>query len=201
MIDVFLSASVPLPDRDRRFFDTADVLAIREAIKALVEVVLPVGRITCGGHPAITPLLALFVRESGLSADGLAIFWSELFTEQMPHEFAAFMNVNVVRAVRDDLNASLTAMREEMIASQPFKAAVIIGGMEGVFEEVAIFHRRHPGAVVLPIATTGAAASMIHQDGKYDERLARDLTYPSLFRRMLPLGDAPPREREFTGRD
>lgn len=39
MIDVFLSASVPLPDRNRVFFDTADVLAIREAIKALIEVV------------------------------------------------------------------------------------------------------------------------------------------------------------------
>ena len=70
-----------------------------------------------------------------------------------------------------------------------------------MFEEAAIFHRRHPGAVVLPIATTGAAALMIHQVGKYDERLAKDLTYPSLFRRMLPLGGTPPREQEFTGRD
>jgi hypothetical protein len=66
MTDIFLSASVPLPDWDHRFFETADVLSIREAIKALVETALPTGRITCGGHPAITPLLALFVREAGL---------------------------------------------------------------------------------------------------------------------------------------
>ena len=79
MIDIFLSASVPLPTRNRVFFDTADVLAIREAIKALVEVVLPVGSITCGGHPAITPLLALFAREASLDRDRLAIYQSRLF--------------------------------------------------------------------------------------------------------------------------
>ena len=63
MIDIFLSASVPLPERDRHYFETADVLAIRESIKALVEIVIPRGRITYGGHPTITPLLAFFVRE------------------------------------------------------------------------------------------------------------------------------------------
>jgi hypothetical protein len=42
MIDVFLSASVPLPNRHPRFFETADVLGIREAVKALADVVLPI---------------------------------------------------------------------------------------------------------------------------------------------------------------
>jgi hypothetical protein len=190
MIDVFLSASVPLPQRDRRFFDTADVLAIREAIKALVEVVLPVGRITCGGHPAITPLLALFVREAGLGHEGLTIFQSALFTEQMPAEITAFMDVRIVPAVGSDIDASLTAMREAMLASRHFAAAVIIGGMQGAFEELDIFHRLHPQAVVLPLASTGAAATIIHENGQYDEQLARDLTYPSLFRRRLPLAGA-----------
>ena len=98
MIDVFLSASVPLPQRDRRFFETADVLAIREAVKALVEVAAV--NITCGGHPAITPLLALFVREAGLRPDGLTIFQSAFFAGRTPPEIAAFVHVRVVPAER-----------------------------------------------------------------------------------------------------
>jgi hypothetical protein len=190
MIDVFLSASVPLPQRDRLFFDTADVLAIREAIKALVEVVLPVGRITCGGHPAITPLLALFVREAGLRPEGVTIFQSALFAGRMPPEITEFVDVRVVPAVGNDREASLTAMREEMVTSRHFAAAVIIGGMEGIFEELDLFVRHNPAAVILPLASTGAAAAVIHRSGHYDEQLARDLTFPSLFRRrLLPLQD------------
>lgn len=187
MIDIFLSASVPLPNRDRRFFDTADVLAIREAIKALVEVVLPVGRITCGGHPAITPLLALFVREAGLRQDRVSIFQSALFEGRMPAELADFVDVRVIPAVGTDREASLTVMREKMVTSQRFAAAVVIGGMEGVLEEVDLFVHHHPSAVVLPLASTGAAAAIIHGKGCYDKKLASELTFPSLFRRKLPL--------------
>ena len=187
MINIFLSASVPLPNRDRRFFETADVLAIREAIKSLVEVVLPVGRITCGGHPAITPLLAYFAREADLGTAGITIFQSALFAGQLPAEIADFIDVRVVPAVRNDRQASLTAMRTEMVKSQSFAAAVIIGGMEGIFEEVELFAHHHPTAKVLPIASTGAAAKIVYAAGKYDRRLARSLTYSSLFRRSLPL--------------
>jgi hypothetical protein len=186
MIDVFLSASVPLPTRDRRFFDTADVLAIREAIKALVEVVLPAGRITCGGHPAITPLLALFVREAGLKAERVTVFQSALFPKtDLPAELSEFVDVRTTPKVGDDRAASLTLMREKMVRSRRFDAAVIIGGMEGIFEELGLFRRYNPNAPVLPIASTGAAAAIIHRDGKFDDYLARELTYPSLFRRKL----------------
>ena len=187
MINIFLSASVPLPNRDRRFFDTADVLAIREATKALVEVVLPVGRITCGGHPAITPLLALFVRDAGLCQDRVTIFQSALFEGRMPVDLADFVDVRVIPAVGTDREASLTVMREEMVTSQHFEAAVIIGGMEGVLEEMDLFVRHNPSAIVLPLASTGAAAAIIHENGCYDEELVSELTFPSLFRRKLPL--------------
>lgn len=187
MIDVFLSASVPLPERDRVFFDTADVLAIREAIKALVEVVLPIGRITCGGHPAITPLLALFAREAGLDRDRLTIYQSKLFVGHLPAELANFVNVHMVPAVGNDRNASLTAMRREMINSRSFSATVIVGGMEGIYEEYDLFVERHPNATVLPLSTTGGAARIVYARGEYDPILARDRTYSSLFRRKLML--------------
>ncbi|MCJ2121271.1 hypothetical protein [Methylobacterium sp. J-077] len=185
MIEIFLSASVPLPQRNRIFFDTADILAIRESIKALVEVILPVGRITCGGHPAITPLLALFVREADLSSDHVTIYQSRLFNGKLPPELENFVDVRMTDAVGNDIGRSLTAMRQLMIASRPFDAAVIIGGMEGIYEEYDLFRASHPNAKVLPVPTTGAAAAIVHRNGGYDEELARERTYSSLFRRRL----------------
>src|SRR5688572_28217043 len=114
MIDVLLSASVPLPERDPHFFQTADVLSIREAIKALVEVVLPIGRITFGGHPAITPLIALFVQEAGLERDRLTVLQSTYFQGVMPHANAEFHDVRFVDGVVGDRNQSLFAMRSAM---------------------------------------------------------------------------------------
>lgn len=185
MIEIFLSASVPLPKRNRAFFETADVLAIREAVKALVEVILPVGRITCGGHPAITPLLALFVREAGLESDRVTIYQSRLFQGKLPAELSDFVDVRMVDAVGKDKDRSLTAMRREMIDSRQFNAAVIIGGMEGIYEERDLFVALHPKSKVLPLATTGAAAAIVYRDGYYDRELARERTYASLFRRRL----------------
>jgi hypothetical protein len=185
VIDVFLSASVPLPTRDRRYFETADVLLIREALKALVEVVLPIGRITCGGHPAITPLLSLFAREANLGRERLTIFQSDYFRGQMPPGNDEFADLRIVPARGSDRDASLTLMREEMVASRRFDAAVAIGGMEGIFEEVRIFSQMHKGKPLLPLASTGAAARVVFQDGEYDGELATDLTYASLFRRRL----------------
>lgn len=54
---VFLSASIPDPARDKRYFGTGDTIAIRDAVIALVSVVLPRTKLVFGGHPAITPLV------------------------------------------------------------------------------------------------------------------------------------------------
>jgi len=188
MTDVFLSASVPLPERNRRFYDTADVISIREAIKALVEVVLPVGTITCGGHPAITPLLALFAASARVPKERVTIFQSDFFVGMTPDANDEFVDVRRVPAVGSDREQSLTLMRKVMIASRSFHAAVVVGGMEGIFEEVQIFRHLHPQAAVLPLATTGAAAAEVHRRGEYDPALAVDFTYPSLFRRRLIVG-------------
>ena len=185
MIDIFLSASVPLPDRDRRFFETADVLSIREAIKALVEVVLPIGRITCGGHPAITPLLTLFAREAALDRDRITIYQTERFRAVIPLETFEFSDVRFTPEVEQNRERSLTLMRETMIQARNYDAAVIIGGMEGIFEEFEIFKQSHAYAEILPIASTGAAAALVHQRGAYAADLVTELTYSTLFRRRF----------------
>jgi hypothetical protein len=185
MIDILLSASVPLPERDRRFFDSADVLLIREAIKAVVEVVLPLGRITSGGHPAITPLISLFVRENRLPPERLTIFQSALFESRFPAENADFADIRIVPAAGNDRDASLSRMRREMIGSRQFTAAVVVGGMEGIFEEVALFKELQPLAPLFPFASTGAAAAMIYEEGNFDSEFVTNLTYASLLRRRL----------------
>jgi hypothetical protein len=185
MIDVFLSASVPLPERNRRYFDTADVLAIREAIKALVEIVLPIGRITCGGHPAITPLLALFVCESGLDSNHLTIFQSRYYEDAFPEANKKFQDVRFIEAVDRDEARSLLRMREAMLKSRDFHAGVFIGGMEGVVSEAELFSQFQPNAMRLPIASTGAGAAEVFAQGKYPQFLVTELTYPTLFRRHL----------------
>lgn len=185
MIDILLSASVPLPNRNRHYFDTADVLSIREAIKALVEVVLPIGRITFGGHPAITPLIALFVREAGLERDRLTIFQSRFFEAILPEANAEFHDVRFVDAVAGDRDASLLAMRSAMITSRPFRAAIFIGGMEGLVQEASLIRELCPDCEILPIASTGAAAADVFRDGQYPSELKSELTYTTLFRRRL----------------
>jgi hypothetical protein len=40
---IFLSASIPLPERDPQYLGTADIIAIRDAVRALATVVYPIG--------------------------------------------------------------------------------------------------------------------------------------------------------------
>ncbi len=46
--NIFLSASIPLPERDLKYIETADIIAIRDAVIALTTVVLPKHRIIWG---------------------------------------------------------------------------------------------------------------------------------------------------------
>jgi hypothetical protein len=185
MIHIFLSASVPLPERDKKFFDTADVFLIREAIRALVEVVLPKGHITFGGHPAITPLMALYARTAKLGNDRITIYQSKSFLGKFPPENEEFADVRYVEGKPDDTVTGIKRMREEMLKSRKYDAAVLIGGMEGVREEVQLFRRFNPNAKVLPVPATGAAAAIEYKEGNYPSDLANEISFASLFRRKL----------------
>lgn len=184
MIEIFLSASIPLPRRDSRYYASADIINIREAVKSLVDVVLPVGHITFGGHPAITPLLALSVKSAGFDRERFTLFQSEFFDGQFPEENSEFVDVRKVRR-SDDRESSLKLMRQEMIQSRPFFAGVFIGGMEGVEIEANLFREVCPQAKFLPVASTGAAASLVFREGVYHRDLMDELTYHTLFRRQL----------------
>lgn len=186
---VFLSASVPLPSRDAKYFDTADVVAIRDSVRALATVVVPKGRLVFGGHPAITPLIRLLIRETGSNVNShFVLFQSSFFKREFPKETEDFERVVVVAAVTGDREASLSKMRMEMIRSEDFSAGVFIGGMEGVEAEWNLFSEIHPNRPKFPIASTGAAARILYERFKVERpELLSELTYLSLFRRLLRL--------------
>jgi hypothetical protein len=188
MISVFLSASVPLPNRDPRFMESADVIAIRESVKALVTEVIPKGVIVFGGHPAITPLVALLLRGLGTdAARRIILYQSAFFTEKFGKENDEFIDVRIIPAVPNSQDESLRSMRARMIGDTSFHAGVFIGGMEGVLDEFALFGQLHPKAARWPIASTGAAAKELfyEQGARRPELFADEMTYSTLFRHLL----------------
>ena len=188
-VSIFLSASVPLPPphRHERYFRTADQIAIRDSIRALVSVILPDGIMVFGGHPAITPMVRLMVLNSGAAVgEHIFLFQSGFFEKQFPPEVRDFENLTVVDAFDGNRDASLRLMRERMIGSREFTAGIFIGGMEGVEEEFAIFRKVHPTKPAFAIASTGAAALMLYERHMADRpELLEELRYLSLFRRLL----------------
>ncbi len=185
MRHIFLSASVPLPERNSVYFDTADVFLIREAIRSLIEVIIPVGAITFGGHPAITPLVSLYLDNTGYSKERVTIFQSEFFSRPTGRKVLDFADIRYTPSVYGEIAPSLTLMRQQMIGSQKFDAAVLIGGMEGIDEELKIFKQYHPTALILPVPSTGAAAQMVYYSGNFPAEIEKEISFASMFRRHL----------------
>lgn len=184
---IFLSASIPYPERDKKYYDTADIVAIRDAVRALATVVIPNAHLVWGGHPSITPLIR-FVMERMKSdlKTHITLYQSLFFEDKFPKDNFAFENI-VLTERRDNREESLELMRYRLIGDNNFKAGIFIGGMEGINDEYHIFKERHPNAMVLPIASTGAAAKILfdsyHQ--RFNNRLLNDYAYMAMFRDLL----------------
>ena len=189
--NIFLSAGVPTADRNPIYYETADVIAIRDSVIALASTVLATNdyHLIWGGQPAITPLIALVLERFNLKmSDRVTLYQSYEFERFFPKE-----NENVGRIIytekKESRAASLQFMREQMIGDHDYEAAVFIGGMEGIQDEYEIFKRFHPDALCLPIASTGAAARILYDQhpGEFNEKLLTELSYTSLFKEMLGL--------------
>lgn len=196
---VFLSASIPLPGRHEKFLRTADVVAIRSAVKALVgEIIHQKGKLIFGGHPAITPLVAYMFEHMGLAPQQhVTLYQSAFFADQFPADNQYFVDVRVTDAIsppansnESALSASLREMRERMLGENEFSCGVFIGGMEGIFDEYDLFSDLKPGVPRYPIASTGAAAALLYEERGVDRpELVNELTYSTLFRRLLRSGE------------
>jgi hypothetical protein len=185
--NIFLSASIPIRERHPRYFDSADIIAIRDAVRALATVVIPKSNLIWGGHPAITPLIRYVLgRMDANVAKHVTLYQSAFFSDSFPLDNDAFERKQIVPA-GPDLETSLSAMRQSMIARNKFRAGIFIGGMDGVEEEFRLFRDTHPGAVLLPVASTGAAARLIYDNHaeRFDSRLKNDFAYMAMFRDLL----------------
>jgi hypothetical protein len=184
---VFLSASIPYPDRDGNFYDTADIVAIRDAVRALATVVIPKAHLVWGGHPSITPLIR-FVMDR-MNADlkkHITLYQSLYFEDDFPKDNFAFENIILVEK-KINSEESLEIMRKKLLIENNFKVGIFIGGMQGIIDEYEIFKQKQPNALVLPIASTGAAAKILYdkQPQEFDSRLLNDYAYMALFRELL----------------
>ena len=198
MKNIFLSASIPLPERDSKYIDTADIIAIRDAVIALTTVVLPHHRLVWGGHPSITPLVYYVMKKLNLNIqEHVTIYQSKFFEKYFPEDNNKFNNVILTDVIDNDRDKSLLHLRERMLDEFEFSAAVFIGGMEGIEGdkekgiegEYKMFIDRHPQALILPIASTGAATKIIYNnllpEEQKNERFLKDYGYMSLFQKFL----------------
>jgi hypothetical protein len=189
---IFLSASVP---NRKPFVEDYDAIAIREAILSLVVVTVREREIVFGGHPAISPLVEHASRSLG-AINNVHIYQSRFFEDFIPEVARAFPNLHWTEkagengGTRDD---SLEVMRREMIGSRDYGAAVFIGGMDGIFDELRLFKELHPGRAIIPVASTGggAAKMLLNQiEGPQDQEslfLLRDENrYRRIFTKLLP---------------
>ena len=179
---IFLSASIPLAERDTKYFDTADNTAIRDAVIALARIVLLKAELVWGGHPSITPLIKLVLEKQQLKVeDRVTLYQSNFFAKFFPPE-----NEYVEKIIRTDALAdkisSLQLMRHKMIVENDFCAAIFIGGMEGVEDEYNLFKKAHPDCPVFPIASSGAASKILYIKNQFkDKKLLTDFCYLPLF--------------------
>jgi hypothetical protein len=187
MKNVFLSASIPLVERDPKYIGTADVVAIRDSVRALASIVLPKCRLIWGGHPAISPLIKYVLDRMHISVKDHITTYQSLFFDKQYSDDHLFGTIKYVKKI-GDLDESLKQMRQIMLGRHRYVAGIFIGGMEGVESEFDMFRELQGNNVrVLPIASTGAAAKRLFRKNpeSYDKRLLNDYAYNDLFTELL----------------
>lgn len=187
--NIFLSASIPLKERNEKYFNNADIIAIRDSVIALTTVVLPNHRLIWGGHPSITPIIYHIMQRLGLNIqEHVTLYQSLFFEKHFPEDNNKFQNV-ILTENKLEKEASLLLMRKRMFTENSFVAGIFIGGMEGIEDEFKLFRELQPQAFVLPIASTGAASQIVYDNYLSPElkskRLENDYAYMSLFQDLL----------------
>jgi hypothetical protein len=182
---IFLSASIP-NQKDSKYFETADLFAIRDAVRALATVVIPYTNLVWGGHPAITPLIRYVLTTMDINVhDRVTLYLSNFYQQEFIDDNSAFGNVILVDSAETQED-SLKKLREQMFTENKFSAGIFIGGMKGVEDEFELFKHYQPHALLLPVGSTGGASRLIYdsQDSS-DEKLLKDYAYMSVFKTLL----------------
>ena len=188
---IFLSASVPSPDRNKKYYHTADIIAIRDAIIAFATVVIPKAHLVWGGHPAITPLIKEVMGSMDYDVHKhITLYQSLFFEDKFPKDNDSFGNIKLIPK-KSNIPESVKIMREQMFSDNQFDVAVFIGGMEGIEDEYSLFIKRFPDALIVPVASTGAASKILYdrlvEEGKISKSISleNDYAYMALFSDLL----------------
>lgn len=190
---IFLSASVPVQERDERFRRIPDApFQVEQAVISLARAVFSEGgRLVFGGHPSISPLVATVAgeyREPNVAESDkerapaqVVIYQSEVFREIIPDDSRLLIDLGLAtvrwtdpignEAFRTGAGSahhqcpdSLREMRERMIKDTAPVAMVCVGGMEGVEEEARIFKELRTTFPVFTLECTGGAAALIRDE-------------------------------------
>ena len=217
---VFLSASVPNEKRAERYNRVEDAaFEIEQAVISLARAVFSEGgRLVFGGHPAISPLVAMVAGEyreprftesaKERQSPPVEIYQSRAFEGYLPDEtllmhrlgYASIHWVDAVdeerynpNAVSEDVQCtgSLRRMRETMLEASHPDAMVCIGGMDGLEDEVAVALERGRGFPIYVLERTGGAAALLR--GRHLDQLrmidTEIVTHVDLMRAKLNDGE------------
>jgi hypothetical protein len=194
---VFLSASIPDP---ARWDGPADPLQITDAVVAFARVFLTAGaELVTAAHPTIAPLLLYVAAELPVDHPRrIVTYQSGLFDQVMPaatrrfqeEEIGRFVTTPAVpgeRPVPGEWDESLLVMRRQMLRETQPRAAVFVGGMEGITAEFSMFSELFPGAPTYPIGRPGGEAARLarRSESPLAAQLLRGRSYPALWRSVL----------------
>jgi hypothetical protein len=188
---IFLSASVPVAGRGN-YYESADPFLIQSAVREFVTAALGRRLIVWGGHPAITPMVWAVCDDLGVSfAKAVVLYQSTFYAEVFPEENKRFGNVQYIKSVSNDREASLLSLRRAMLSRDDLEAAVFIGGMEGILAEYAIFSELHPKSKVVAVPAPGGAARQLAEQLGINR--SEDLDFARFFHVELNLPPNTPR--------
>lgn len=164
---IFLSSSLPSGSRGEEVIPY-DAPAIIDAVAAISRVVLRRGgRLVSGGHPTITPVMLTVGEQVGVRR-AVDVFQSRWFEEHIPEETEELVKSGVGSShfvdKEDTKEASLLAMRREIVKTRPV-AAVFVGGMDGIVREHDMVGQLLPGVPRIPLRGPGGAAGRLPTSG------------------------------------
>lgn len=193
---IVLSASVPSTKRSERYQENYTKiknaqLQIDEAVIGLSRNVFQAGgRMIFGGHPSISPLVAMVATEFKINMEiedirrnetgkkKISIYQSKAFQKTIPKETTSLFELGYSDIIwteavdneeykgdnplspNEQCKKSLHRMRERMIEGD-VDALICIGGMDGVEEEFNLFRELHPYKPVFILQSTGGASKIL----------------------------------------
>lgn len=195
-IAVFLSASIPNPDWNGEF----NVSEITDAVVAFARVFLTAGaRLVSAAHPTIAPLLLYVAAEiESLQSERVVIYQSQLFEDALPTATRRFEAEGIGQViwteardgdprVRETWGPSLDLMRRQMLRETNPRAAVFIGGMDGIQTEYELFTEEFPERPTYAAGYPGGEARLVSErsESSLRSRLLDDNIYPAMWNSVL----------------